>query len=333
MPKQVTEKKIGASIGAAITSTIVALIPVGIIALVAKKHPDVWSAPYPKYILYFLIANSFYSIIVGMFSSLHKIVWYILEGIAAVATLVLLLWAYISMNPLLLHTAAMALFVFVIYLTSDDGGDGIYLRYFLPGVSIITGLITVLWFIGAEASIVTHLIFASIPIIIYLIIVIRYVIRFFKEDGMSVIMGKELSYSRETEEEIRAKKEEKIRRRTEREEGKAAKRINERKRKPSIVGDVVRAFLPGTLGSKNWDGDMWASYIKRKLDIGSPHAFIDIYGSYLEYTGNVIEIGVTVRMISGHESWKSDHHDRIKSRFNRATRKCPYKVKLNINIY
>ena len=77
MPKHVVEKKSSAFLTSAIISTVLSLIPIGIVALVSIKHSGVWSAPYPRFLLYFLILHTIFAFGVGYVGQMRKIIYVI----------------------------------------------------------------------------------------------------------------------------------------------------------------------------------------------------------------------------------------------------------------
>lgn len=207
MPKTVKESRLKVSIGVAIATLIFCLIPIIIIAFVSINHPDVWSAPYPQFAIYFLIISMYFALIIGFAAPLHKIVWLVLHVITGLATFGLLIAAYIVQNALLIHLASSMLFMFMIYFVSRDSSDNIYLRYSCPLFCLIAALISVLLFMGINLTMVAQNIISAVFNGVYLIILICSFCKFISSNELRSVTEKQLSYSQETEEEIAERKE------------------------------------------------------------------------------------------------------------------------------
>lgn len=303
MPKNVTNSRFKEQLPIAIATTVLCLIPVVIIAFVSIGNHDVWMAPYPRFVLYYLIINSFFALIMGMVAPLHKAVWIVLECLTTAATLGLVVWSYIAADALFIHVATANFFTYLIYLKSSDASDNFFLRYSIPLACLLVPLITVLWFIGAGYGMLVHYIVSGILNGIFFLVALFGLIHVFRE-GLDEVASKTVSYTEQTEEEIREAKEQKAYEKQVRAEEKARKKqqsmlakaehdsdpdviakrekAQERSKKVgkvfltigkgavSVVGGVFGfafSLLPGTapFGSKKWSIASWAEYIEEKM--------------------------------------------------------------------
>ena len=205
MPKEVVENKNKAYLTSAIITTVITLIPVGIIAIIAGKNPSVWSAPFPSFILYYLIIHTFFAFGVGYVGQMNKTVYIILGSIALIGMIALLIMGYVNGNPVIMHLASATLLTAVFYTESDKGGDNYYFRYATPVIIILASLITVLLLVGIKMSVTAH---GVIVTIFNLIFGITCIVRIKNEikTGFEFIEDTEVTYSQETDEEIAERK-------------------------------------------------------------------------------------------------------------------------------
>lgn len=208
MSKQVVEKKNKAYLTSAIINTVLCLIPIVIIALSGIKNPNVWEAPYPKFMLYFLIIHTFFAFGVGYAGQMNKIACIIFESVAVLGSVILMILGYVLGNPIIMHLAAAALFVLAEYLSGNSGGNDYFLRYFASVAVIILSLITVLWFVGVGMNVTVHVVIATILNVIFGLLVFFRLKKEIK-NGHSFVDEDELSYTEETEEEKEQRKREK----------------------------------------------------------------------------------------------------------------------------
>lgn len=360
MPKKVVESKVGNALWSLGFTTVFFAIPIIVFAFISINHPDVWQAPYPKFVLYYLIAHTFFAVVVTMLSHLHKALWITLQTIAALGTFGLLVYAYVVQDALLLHVATATVFTLMMYLTSDNNSDGPMIRYTIPVICVIAGLITVLWFVGVNMSIIAHIVIVSVLNFIFVIIYICSLVNHCKNGRLDTLINGKLVYEMDTDEEIKAKKDEKDRIRYEklsrkveaRREKEEIKRIHdsdpdviakrekaEKRRKKAgkaakavfgTVGNLLLAMIPGRapIGSDEWEEDEWGRYIKDRVErapAGRHGTFyVDYYPGYKE-----IEILVTFDAYS--DCSTSEYNSSvgfIKDNFRSACKHCPYSVSL-----
>ena len=215
MPKNVVENKIKFSKGNAITTTVMCLIPIIIIALISIGNPSVWGAPYAIFALAILAINTYFAIMFGFVARINEVVWILVFIFTNIATLALLIISYIfasQTNGLMLHTGTACLFAFMIYLIGESyAGDNYFVRYWFPVASLIIGLINVLWFVGVGMSVTAHIVITTILNLIFFIVVLVSIKHFFKANGLKNVTDDEIEYTTLTDEEKQEKQEEKAR--------------------------------------------------------------------------------------------------------------------------
>lgn len=332
MPRYVVEKKNKTYLLSAIVNTILCLIPIGIIALISIGNPNIWSAPYPKFMLYFLIVHSVYAIGVGYIGQIHKIAYIIFESIAVLGTLTLIVLGFVLGNPIIMHLATASLFVMMMYLFSNFGGDNYNFRYFIPVAISISALITILWFVGVGMSLTAHIVIVSILDFIF------GLISFFRikgeiKDNFDFIEEKELSYNEETEEEKRARKEAHYN------DPKVKARRERRKKALKVTGKIfgsvfgfAKRLLPHfgpPASSKDWSQNEWAKYIADRVDNAGIRNHDASY--YADYSVG-IEIEIYVKYDPYDDVTQKEYDEdiqKIKDRFRSACKKCPFNASLN----
>ncbi len=211
MPKQVKRTKTGMSLSVAITSLVLILIPVLIILFTGTAS---FGKPYGIYMLAVLGIVAYFAFIMGMLAWKNKILYIVLEIINIVAAIGFIIYAYIDskyQGGLLLHIAAALFFTLAFYQTGDaDQGDSYFMRYMVPVILDIAGLIFILWFINVHMSVTVHIVLVSIfnafnLLFFFIPSLVKLISN--RDEFFEGLSNKSVEYEEETEEEIKERKE------------------------------------------------------------------------------------------------------------------------------
>lgn len=211
MPQKVQRTKRSMNLSVAITSTILALIPVIILLFTGTSS---FKQPYGIYVLTVLGIVVYFSFVIGMFSWKNKILYTVLDAINIVLAVGFIIYSYINstyQGGLLLHMAASFFLVLSFYQMSDaDQGDSYYVRYLVPILLDIAGLIFILWFINVHMKVVVHIVLATIfnlfnLAIFFLPSLVKLISN--RNEFFSGLSSKSVEYEEETEDEIKERKE------------------------------------------------------------------------------------------------------------------------------
>jgi hypothetical protein len=358
------------SISNFIISTIFGLIPIIIIALVSNKNPNVWSTPYAKFVVVFLIINTYFAVFIGLIASASKKLFKFFYTITALVIIGLVVVSYIRIkqnDALLLHIATAVLFEFMIYICGEGSDGGTYDMRASTTLAIeIVGLINVLWFIGVNMNIVVHTIIVSIWNFIFIIASIIHLVNFKNLDGITSATSNNISYTEETEEEIAARKERERLRKEEKAEDKARyielkarlkeahdndpdviarkekaeERKKKRKKRLKTVGRIIVALLPtfpgsAPRGSEDWDENRWGEYIADHLEHAAGPMYCSKYTRFSTYTGR-IEMHVTIDAYGSSDEYYNSLDsistvEAVQREFHSVCKHCPYDVSLEID--
>lgn len=207
MPRTVVEGKAKKNIKIAIVTSILALLPLIVLIIISFSDSSVFENDYSFYTIGSFIAALYFGWLVTAFSWKNRsfymivdIVTFSLLLLVGVLRIVIPEFGYYRNGTISVLTNTL-LFYYVVNKGADSNNTNDFIfKYFVPVISIVLGLVLVLWFdIGASFDKDFFLISGHIIFVILAIIAIVQFISFYKKGKLDSVTDDTFVYDEQTE--------------------------------------------------------------------------------------------------------------------------------------